>query len=158
MKTPKIAMLIWGLVGALFVSLFIAYAIDFYIESAAQITLKQQELEQEFKSIKPPSEAIACQYHVSHKIQQASVGSTYLSKLPYQKIRAHYDAELSSHGWQFQKEREVRDWGRDFGGSIAYYCKDSYTASLQYAGDDAGYGWSFGFDLGWRHGNVCPQK
>ena len=123
----------------------------------------QKQLEQEFKAITPLPGASPRNYHASHKSGQALVGSTYSTNLPYGEIRNYYDEELARQGWRFHEEYGLEDWGGDFGGRTAEYCKGAYKASLQYAGERANYGWVFALDLSWGldslvdrwQGNVC---
>ena len=74
---------------------------------------------------------------ISHKTQQALVGSSYSTTKPYSEIRKHDDEELARRGWKFHREQEVADWGRDLGGRTTECCKGDYRASLQYAGQRA---------------------
>jgi hypothetical protein len=115
----------------------------------------QKELEQEFKAVTPLPGASPRNYHASHKSGQALVGGAYSTNLP--------DEELARRGWKFHEEYGLEDWGRDFGGRKAEYCKGGYKASLQYAGERADYGWVFALDLSWGldslvdrwQGNIC---
>ena len=99
----------------------------------------------------------------SYKPRMAWIGQRYTTTLSYAQIRAYYDAELARHGWSPHRERGTRDWFRDFGGRKVEYCKGPYTASLDYAGERANYGWVFSLDLTWGHealidewsGKVC---
>ena len=157
MKIPHTVLRIWRVVGSVFLVLFVAYMIYDHAINAPKAALVQQELEQEFNSIKPMPSTVACDYYASHKTQQSLVGGKYSTKLSYREIRTYYDAELSSHGWRFQKEEGLRDWGRDFGGRSAHYCKGSYTASLEYAGEKAGHGWDYALDMSWGLGSLVDK-
>jgi hypothetical protein len=79
----------------------------------------------------------------------------YTTAAPYAAIRAHYDRVTKQHGWSIVCEQPVRDWGRDFGGKIREYRKGPYRASLQYAGNDTTYGWTYTFDVTWQLGTDC---
>ena len=163
MKIPHTVRQVWKVAGPVLVLLFVAYLVYDYAVNAPKAALAQRELEQEFKSIKPLPGAVAGNYHASHDTQQSLVGSSYSTELSYREIRAYYDAELARRGWRFQKEEGLRDWGRDFGGRSAHYFKGNYAASLQYAGENADYGWDYALELSWglvapvddRRGDVC---
>jgi hypothetical protein len=144
---------LWGIAGAIlflaFILAFVALTTFHFVINAPNAALVQRELEQEFQSIKPLPDAIPLRFHASHKTHQSLVVSTYSTRLSYPEIRKYYDSELSAHGWKFQVEHNLKDWGRDFGGRTAEYTKGSYTASLPYAGEKANYGWVYGLDLSW---------
>lgn len=76
--------------------------------------------------------------------------------LSYPEIRSFYDQEFARNAWRFIRQEPVRDWGRDFGGVTATYCKGSYRASVQYAGAKAEYGWDYSIDLSW--GQYSPGE
>jgi len=110
----------------------------------------QNALAQEFNNITPLSSTVFCDYRAGHKGQSAGVGGHFSTIQSFEQVRAHFDRELQRNGWKFYKEERVLDWGRDFGGKSLHYCKGEYTASLQYAGENAGYGWDYALDLDWR--------
>jgi hypothetical protein len=58
-----------------------------------------------------------------------TVGLTYRTNLPYNEVRAYYDAELPKHGFKFQKESEA------YGQKHISYSKDDLTAFINYAGE-----------------------
>jgi hypothetical protein len=118
---------------------------------AAQI---QKELEQEFKAIPALPNARSAGYQSSHRL----VSGKYLTGAPYPQIRAFYEDALTSHGWTLYEEREVNRWWRDLGGKSTQYCKGEYRAHLQYAGEQANYGWDFAFELSWGLDGVNAQS
>jgi len=119
--------------------------------------LVQSQLESEFKSIEPLPGAGAFDYAATHKTRQALVTSKYRTNLPYAEMRAHYDSELARHGWVFYEEEQMRDWGIDFGGKTARYCKGGYRANLEYAGGQADYGWDYAFSVSWGLGSLVDK-
>ncbi|SRR6266568_3072290 len=119
---------------------------------AAQ-TLK--DLEKEFKLIAPLPSAIELRCNSMNKTHQGDVGCEYKASDNYETIRAHYDKELESHGWKFVTERPVMIWSRDYGGKEAFYCKGTYTATLQYAGKEPGIQYTYGFGLSWGLFDEC---
>jgi hypothetical protein len=67
------------------------------------------------------------------------------------------DGQLSMLGWKFVTARPIRDWGRDFGGWSRQYCKGEYVAALQYAGQNAHYGWDYTLDISWQAHDAVAQ-
>jgi hypothetical protein len=109
----------------------------------------EADLEKEFRAIRPLPEAIAIGFNVSHKTNQALASDTYRTSLKYAEIRDFYDQELAKHGWTLYEEEQMKDWGKDLGGKSARYCKGTYRADLQYAGEGASYGWDYAFSVSW---------
>ncbi|MCA1594791.1 MAG: hypothetical protein LC754_19615 [Acidobacteria bacterium] len=140
---------IWKWIGLIWVVGFFAFMVYDFAINGPKAQVVQSQLENEFKSIEPMPSARACDYKATHKTSQALVTCGYSTNLSYADMRAHYDIELARHGWVFYEEDEMRDWGRDFGGKTARYCKGGYRANLQYAGQDAGYGWDYAFSVSW---------
>ena len=140
---------IWKWVGLIWVVGFISFMVYDFVFNGPKAQAVQRQLEAEFKVIEPLPGAEACDYRATHKTSQALVTSKYGTHLPYAEIRAHYDAELAKHGWVFYEEDEMRDWGMDFGGKTARYCKGEYRANLEYAGQQADYGWDYAFSVSW---------
>jgi len=83
------------------------------------------------------------------------VGADYTSSSSYSAILEYYDQQMTALGWRFAGERPLRDWGRDFGGRVRDYCKGPLSASLQYAGERANYGWTYAIDLSWSTNSSC---
>jgi hypothetical protein len=77
------------------------------------------------------------------------IGSQFLSTADYSMLRHYYDQQLAANGWRIKSEKNVLDWERDLGGRITIYCKDSTIATLQYAGPQARYGWTYALDFSW---------
>ena len=107
------------------------------------------ELETEAEAIEPPSQAVLVRASSSSKPRHALIGREYTTDLDFSGIRAHYDRELTQRGWVFTEEWPIRDWWRDLGGRSVLYRKGDYFASLQYAGKDADYGWTYALTLSW---------
>jgi len=65
------------------------------------------------------------------------VANGYRYDHSYDELRRHYDSELASDGWVFDRE-ESAIYGfpgdRERTGKIAFYSKRNYTARLKYAG------------------------
>ncbi len=112
----------------------IIVGVDFKI-NGRKAQLINADLEKEIGLIQPPPGAVVMGHDASSKPRQALVSRDYSADSSYQSLRAHYDAELSRLGWKFQREEHLKEWGGDRGGMAAQYCKESYTASLYYAGE-----------------------
>ena len=126
---------------------FMAYDFTFYAPEAKRA---MQALEVEASVVNPPPHS-----HVSrsatHKTRSALVSYTYSTstEMSYPELRTYYDAQLVAHGWTFVREQSDRAWGKDLGGTSAYYRKGAYTARLQFAGAKANYDWTYSLDYSW---------
>jgi hypothetical protein len=113
-------------------------------------------LEREYTLIAPLPSASRLRYESSHKISLGSVSADYRTDKSYAQIRAHYDNELKKNGWTYVGEKPVKIWWQDYGGKEAFYCKDHYTATLQYAGgSEEQFGSTFNFNLSWGLRDEC---
>jgi hypothetical protein len=122
----------------------------FYMSGgSAEVNERRVELEREFTSIRPLPGAEGFDYLSTNKESHALVTEKYQTKATLEEIRAHYQAELSAHGWQFAKEKKLYDWGRDFGGETIYFRKGDYAAALEYEGDDTASGYTYALSLSW---------
>ena len=158
MKLYNILKQVWKVAGLIFILLFVTFFLYDYFVNEPKAALVQQELEQEFNAVKPLPQAVACDYHASHKTRQSLVGSSYSTNLTFSEIRAYYDAELTKQGWRFQREKALWDWGRDLGEKSVHYCKGNFTASLEYAGENAGAGWNYALEISWGLGSLYDQS
>jgi hypothetical protein len=115
-----------------------------------------QQLLEEFTRIQPPPVAVLVgntDRYSRWRPHQALVEATYNTPAPYTEIRQSYDQQLRANGWRPLDEHKVTGWGKDLGGRAAEYCKGPLEASLQYAGSQANYGWTFAFALSWGVGS-----
>ena len=134
--------------------IFLVY--DFTINLPKAKAVKDQ-LEDEFKSIVPLPNGNGYNYKATYGTSQALVTCSYKTRLKYPEIRAYYDSELRKHGWKLSEERSTRDWGNDLGGKSAAYCKGEYRAHLQFAGEQANYGWDYALSLSWGLGPITDK-
>ncbi len=119
-------------------------------------TAKQKELESEFNRIAPLPGAMRLRFGTMNKGSQGDVGGDYGTPKTYSEIRGHYDEELARNGWKLVKEAPVKIWGRDYGGKQTFYCKGSYTATLEWAGQQATvFGWNYSFGFSWGLFDEC---
>jgi len=107
-------------------------------------------LKSEFEQIHALPESVAGPRQSMDKGRQGQIGTVYDSDQTADAIKAHYEAELSKRGWKFLKIEKVIYNGRDYGGQHVFYCKDIYTADLQFAGEqEQQFGWTYSFSLSW---------
>ena len=138
-----------GLVGLLVMIGWVGLLVRNQLVNLPRAAEMQARLEQEFELIAPPPGARLEGHSASHTASHALVGSTYAEARTYRELREHYDRELAEHGWRFHREKRMTDWGRNFGGKLALYCKGDYAAALHFAGERANYGWTYTVDLSW---------
>jgi hypothetical protein len=108
-----------------------------------------ESLKDEAVSVAPPPGASDSFWSATHKSHQALVTSNYATNMSYRELRTYYDRALAAHGWRLIREESIHDWGRDLGGVEADYQKGAYTASLQFAGPKANYGWTYAISFSW---------
>ena len=111
------------------------------------------ELENELAQISAPSGATFIRHSVIMKGSHGTISNLYESELPYDLVRAHYDNELSKHGWKFQSVRRLTTWGKDLGQTETVYCRGNQKADIFWTGDDRtreNIRYALGFS--WGHG------
>jgi hypothetical protein len=72
------------------------------------------------------------------KAGKGAVLKEYLTDAAGAAVYKHYDAQLRSNGWQYDKAGNVEYLGTDIGRRVFHYKKGEYTASLAYQGADKG--------------------
>lgn len=115
-----------------------------------------QQLVGAFRSTVPFPESVVVKTtdsFSSWRPRQALVEEKYATNATYAMVRKHYDDELIPRGWRLLDDRSVTGWGKDLGGRVTEYCRGPLKASLQYAGSEADYGWSFAFSMSWGVGS-----
>ena len=115
-------------------------------------------LKSEFEQIRALPESVAGPQQSVDKGQQGHIGTVYTSDKTSDEIKVHYEAELLKRGWKFFKIEKVIYNGRDYGGQHVFYCKNLYTADLQFAGaQQQQFGWTYSFSLSWGlYDTACP--
>ena len=84
------------------------------------------------------------------KSMLASVSKYYKSDASYDDVKKFYSAELGPAGWQLTKERNLKDWWRDFGGRELTFGKGQYSVVIEYRGDQAiDPDWNYAINVGW---------
>jgi hypothetical protein len=145
------------LIGAIPIAAFVIFLGYQFIVQLPKAKQAQAQLENEFNAISPLPNANAVKHDASHKTNLALVETTYLTDVSRDDIFKYYDEQLKQHGWQYYNTTGLTDWGKDLGGKSAEYCKDDYVASIQYAGEQAQYGWTYAFNMSWRLGG-CGKR
>ena len=80
----------------------------------------------------------------------ASICKYYKSDASYTEVQKFYVKELTALGWQYDGDRELKDWGTDLGGLQIEFRDREYQFHIQYAGDKAGYAWNYAATVSWR--------
>ena len=107
-------------------------------------------LKGEFGQIRPFPGAVAGHQRSMDKGRQGHVGADYTSAESFEAIKAHYNGELTKRGWKLLREEKVLYNNRDYGGLHVFFCKNNYTADLQFAGEqEQQFGWTYSFSLSW---------
>ncbi len=81
---------------------------------------------------------------------KASIFKSFRCKDTYEEVKKFYLERLSQEGWQLVEERQLKDWGNDVGGRELRFRRADYTATIDYAGSRAGYGWDYTIGIGWN--------
>jgi len=68
---------------------------------------------------------------------------TFRASTNFHELLDFYSSQLERNGWHLVGQTTMRDWGRDFGGMNATFCKNELQIDLQYAGERASYGWQY---------------
>jgi len=142
----------WTRISLVCVVLLLVVFVGDRVVNGKRGELYHERLVQEFRAIRPLPDASvvsASDNYSPWNSHKALVGASYTTRLPYSEIRQYYDRELPQLGWRAVRDHAVTDWGRDLGGREVKYCKGELGASLQYAGTNAHYGWTFALDLTW---------
>ena len=109
----------------------------------------EEALKNEFSMIPIMPSSAEHKRHFTKKTELMGISATYATNHSCKEITDFYDAQLKKHGWQFYREEEVTDWGKDYGGKIVRYKKGDFVATVQYAGEEADYGWTYAFGMDW---------
>ncbi|GAB2877626.1 hypothetical protein GCM10027046_01880 [Uliginosibacterium flavum] len=135
-----------------FVCVFANLAYDLVInEPKAKATLAQ--LETEFQAIEPGAGATGWpSYTTSHKPSQGLVSGRFVRHMPAAEGQAYYDKILVKNGWKFHKTKIIKDYGRDLGEKVAYYCKGEYQAALHYVKSAESNDMMYSLNLSWGLG------
>ncbi len=115
------------LMVALVFVLFLGYFVyqEYHEHQARQ---KYPLVKREFNQIQPlPGAVSTSDIQGSVNARAVSVRLRYRTNLPYNEVRAYYDAEVSRQGFKFQEESEAYDRRK-----YIYYSKGELTAWVDY--------------------------
>lgn len=115
-----------------------------------QLTIDEAEslLGSEYVLIPPPPQAAE---DSSEKIKRTStvlIETYYITNLRYEDIRKYYDSKLKEYGWQFIKEKKIKEWG-DYAGIAVIFSKGEIYAIINYYGNNSNYGRTYDFNMSW---------
>ena len=81
--------------------------------------------------------------------RKAHLSRSFKSDSPYEEMRRLYVGKLIEQGWQFVKERQLSDWGRDKGGRELEFRRGEYQLSIEYAGGSPDQDWNYAIGIYW---------
>ena len=74
----------------------------------------------------------------------------YTVTAPYDEVRHFYTEELARSGWQFIRERELKDRGRMKGERLLEFQKNGYELDIKYSGErEMELRWAYQIELSW---------
>jgi len=81
----------------------------------------------------------------------ARAGKSYRSSAKYSDIRSFYSDRLTRSGWQLSRERNLKDWWRDFSGRQLTFQNGEYSIVIEYRGDkEPDPDWNYAIDVEWH--------
>lgn len=83
--------------------------------------------------------------------RKAHIEKKFKSDAPYDEVKQYYINKLRDHGWLFERERQLTNWGRDQGGRELKFRNGERDLTIEYAGT-AGFGWDYGIGIYWYQG------
>jgi len=91
--------------------------------------LVKAKLSEEISRISPPRQSQLIERTSLNKYIRVWLHEEYSTPLTLEELRRHYDAKLEESGWWLLKEHTASAYLTE-----ATYCKEDYTASLDYLG------------------------
>lgn len=135
--------------------LVLAVAVYQLVERNTEASMMQQEIGQEFSSIRPVPGSKLADSQAYHSVDKAYVGADYTVSAGGELISAYYRSELVASGWSYVSRQMILDTGRSYGGWSDVYCKAGQQAELDYSGNVAAYGWTYSFSIQWGAASRC---
>ncbi len=80
---------------------------------------------------------------------KAMVSKEFRSDARYDEVKRFYVERLERDGWKIDSEKQLKDWGRDFGGYEVRFRKSDLSIAIEYAGAKADYGWQYAIAVSW---------
>ncbi len=137
------------ILGVLYLVAFIGFFIYQHYEYGPVAKRIKDDLEREFRLIEPPPDSTPNSYCAYSRPESVLVGGSYSTERSFSEIKQYYDTVLKNKSWNFQREIKLKEWGEDLGGKEIAYCKESYSATIEYAGPEAKKGWTYSFSMSW---------
>lgn len=75
-------------------------------------------------------------------------GMGFRSQEPYESVKRFYLEKLVAHGWEFENERKLNNWGSDQQGRELKWRRGEYKLSIAYAGS-ANRDWDYDVSISW---------
>jgi hypothetical protein len=114
-----------------------------------------QRIRQEFQTIQPVPGSTVVNTYSSRIWRRVAVGASYAVNATEQEIANNYRSQLTSSGWTYVRRDKSLYYGRDYGGWVDTYCFQDQQAHVDYAGQQASFGWTYGFEISWEPSSVC---
>ena len=84
------------------------------------------------------------------KPTSAHVSYYYRSDASYDSLKRFYTGNLTRAGWLLTGERELYNWGEQYGGRALDFRKGEYSLVVEYAGSKAEEkGWGYAVSVAW---------
>ena len=80
---------------------------------------------------------------------KALVSKKFRSDARYDDVKRFYIEHLERDGWKVESEKQLKDLGSDFGGYEIRFRKADLSIAIEYAGQNADYGWDYGIGVSW---------
>ena len=85
---------------------------------------------------------------------QSGFGKAYISKHfrsdeSYDNMRSFFVERLTQEGWKLNSERQLKDWGKDVGGTELEFQKADFKINIEFRGEKADDDWDYGITIGW---------
>jgi hypothetical protein len=85
----------------------------------------------------------------------AIVSKSYKATASYEELKKFYLQRLPAEGWQFHAARPLPASNPATDERLLEFCKNDFSLTVQFAGQNAGYGWDYAVDIVWPGNDVC---
>lgn len=85
---------------------------------------------------------------------KALVSKGFRSDAGYEDVKRFYVEYLERDGWKIVREKQLKDWGSDFGGYEISFRKGDLDLAIEYAGPRANYGWQYAIGVSWSRWQI----
>ena len=80
---------------------------------------------------------------------KARISKSYRSDARYEDVRRFYVEHFERDGWKIVQDKQLKDWGSDFGGHEIRLRKADLQVAIEYTGERADYGWQYAIGVSW---------